>query len=514
MVASTLFLFAPNARAATFVQHGYILINGNSGFTSANGVTGGSGTASDPYLIQGWSINLCWKCYPAYYGIKVANTTATFRIFNVSVSSPTQGQPGYGIVLENVTNGRIDSSVVDVESIFNGPGITVASSRNVVVNANNVAAGGCSNFSNCSTYDSVGVYSSTNVTVSGNSVKAYAPGSVLGVKGSSNVTIVHNTIFMNGYAQIGAPYASSNGITVSSSGNLIISQNSLVNNACAKSIIIGGSSNAQIFENNITNTASSSACGSGIVLQSATGTLVYHNNFVNFSVQASDDNPGKNQWDNGYPSGGNYWSTYAGVDNCRGPQQNICPSPDGIGDTSFSISGGVSVDRYPLMKPFVASTDPSLTVNSTVSFQGVIVSANGSISVAPSDVVGTVSVTATNSTTGAVIFSKTYSVDQQSSSGGTSFLLNVAVSPYPLSLEVTLGDTGGLWGSTMTITRQMDFMGRGSVDIVDLATMAMHYGSSMGSAGYYPRADLDGSGTIDIIDLGTAAAYYGAEAYT
>jgi len=338
--------------AAALKGHSPILINGNSEFAAANGVTGGSGTASDPYVIQGWNINLCWKCYSTYYGIRVANTTAYFRIFSVSVSSPTQGQPGYGIALENVTNGGIDASVVDVESIFNGPGIIVASSRNIVINANNVAAGGCSNFSNCSTYDSVGAYSSTNVTISGNTVKAYASGSALGVKGSSNLTILHNTILMNGYAPIGAPYAPSNGITVSSSGNLRISQNSLINNACAKSIIIGGSNNIQIFENNVT--VPSPPCGSGIILQSTTGAQAYHNNLVNNAVQAFDDNPGKNQWDNGYPSGGNYWSDYNSTDNCSGPQQNVCPSPDGIGDTPYVFSS--SQDNCPLMTPF--AVDP------------------------------------------------------------------------------------------------------------------------------------------------------------
>ncbi|OLB68445.1 hypothetical protein AUI06_11060 [archaeon 13_2_20CM_2_52_21] len=146
---------------------------------------------------------------------------------------------------------------------------------------------------------------------------------------------------------------------VSSSGNVMISQNSVRDAACsayspAKSMIVGGSSNVQIFGNNIT---SSYYCGSGIVLQSATGSIVYHNNLVNNSVQASDDNPGKNQWDNGYPTGGNYWSDYKGVDNCSGPQQNICPNPDGIGDTPYSFSS--AQDNYPLMTPFAA--DPPAT---------------------------------------------------------------------------------------------------------------------------------------------------------
>ena len=352
VLASSLFLFSPKVVASTRVPHSQILISGNSEFIAANGVTVGTGTASDPYVIQGWNITVCWRC--PYYGIEVANTTAYFRIFNVTVSSPITAQPATGILLNNATNGRIDNSVVEDESIFCCGGIIVESSKNIVVNANNVEAGTCNNFSSCSTYDTVGAYGSTNVTISGNSIRADTSGNVLGVRGSSNVSILDNTILMNGLPPIGAPWAPSNGIVVSSSGNVKISQNTVRDSACsayspAMSMIVGGSSNVQIFGNNIT---SSYTCGSGIVFQSATGSLVYHNNLVNSSVQASDDNPGKNQWDNGYPTGGNYWSDYKGVDNCSGAQQNVCPSPDGIGDTPYAFSS--AQDNYPLMTPFAA----------------------------------------------------------------------------------------------------------------------------------------------------------------
>src|SRR2546426_10672179 len=37
--------------------HPPISIEGDAGFTPANGVTGGTGTPSDPYIIEGWEIN-------------------------------------------------------------------------------------------------------------------------------------------------------------------------------------------------------------------------------------------------------------------------------------------------------------------------------------------------------------------------------------------------------------------------------------------------------------------------
>lgn len=86
---------------------------------------------------------------------------------------------------------------------------------------------------------------------------------------------------------------------------------------------------------------------------------VYHNNFVSNRDQANMFSIISGVlFDNGYPSGGNYWSDYAVVDKCSGPLQNLCPSPDGIGDTPYanitigyykSLSG--LVDHYPLMKP-------------------------------------------------------------------------------------------------------------------------------------------------------------------
>jgi hypothetical protein len=48
-----------------------------------------------------------------------------------------------------------------------------------------------------------------------------------------------------------------------------------------------------------------------------------------------------NIWDDGYPSGGNYWSNYTGVD----------INDDGIGDTAHIIDAS-NTDRYPLMGIF------------------------------------------------------------------------------------------------------------------------------------------------------------------
>jgi len=79
----------------------------------------------------------------------------------------------------------------------------------------------------------------------------------------------------------------------------------------------------------------------------------YHNNFINNTDQVYvDEHSNNNIWDDGYPSGGNYWSGYAGVDEKSGPNQDQ-PGSDGIGDVAYTINAN-NTDGYPLMAPFSA----------------------------------------------------------------------------------------------------------------------------------------------------------------
>src|SRR3990170_3478903 len=56
-VLSTGLLYSLPPRASAYTPHPGISILGNGDFTAANGVTGGSGTPSDPYIIEGWDIS-------------------------------------------------------------------------------------------------------------------------------------------------------------------------------------------------------------------------------------------------------------------------------------------------------------------------------------------------------------------------------------------------------------------------------------------------------------------------
>ena len=81
----------------------------------------------------------------------------------------------------------------------------------------------------------------------------------------------------------------------------------------------------------------------------------FENNYIH--VEGGDYASIANVWDNGYPSGGNYWDVYEGGDYYKGFDQNETGS-DGIGDTPYQITT-TNVDRYPLMQPIRLNPDIS-----------------------------------------------------------------------------------------------------------------------------------------------------------
>jgi len=101
-----------------------------------------------------------------------------------------------------------------------------------------------------------------------------------------------------------------------------------------------------IFGNNITDSLLGIYCAMNF------GNSIYHNNFINNTQQVYIPVPSVtiNIWDGGYPSGGNYWSDYTGVDDKSGPNQQL-PGSDGIGDTSYTIDAN-NIDHYPLLNPW------------------------------------------------------------------------------------------------------------------------------------------------------------------
>lgn len=104
------------------------------------------------------------------------------------------------------------------------------------------------------------------------------------------------------------------------------------------------SDNNTLAGNNITN------ADPVVRIASSSFNEIYHNNFIANITQVIGATS-VNFWDNGYPSGGNFWSDYNSTDMFGGPYQNLTGS-DGIGDIPYIINGN-NTDNYPLMKPYV-----------------------------------------------------------------------------------------------------------------------------------------------------------------
>lgn len=202
-----------------------------------------------------------------------------------------------------------------------------------------------------------------NVTLKELKIKRFYIGVYL--TSSSNNTITHNVVTDNG--KVGVQLSESSGNTIENSSiidnavgiwegwgialrlyckeNIIISNN-IVNNGWVGSgiYLYYESSDNIITENYIADHGYS-----GVNLDKAQNNIFYHNNFVNNAYQVASY-MSWSTWDDGYPSGGNYWSDYAGVDEKSGPSQDE-PDSDGIGDTPYDVDEGQ--DCYPLMHPWI-----------------------------------------------------------------------------------------------------------------------------------------------------------------
>jgi len=108
LVVSFLLLLACSAVALPpgfydYINHDPIQINGNGDFVSSSGVTRGSGTPDDPYVISTWNI-VPSSSMGAGTAIRITNTTVTVLIEYVHVQDGR-----YGIFLENATNVTIEN---------------------------------------------------------------------------------------------------------------------------------------------------------------------------------------------------------------------------------------------------------------------------------------------------------------------------------------------------------------------------------------------------------------------
>ncbi|OLD11370.1 hypothetical protein AUF78_13330 [archaeon 13_1_20CM_2_51_12] len=170
---------------------------------------------------------------------------------------------------------------------------------------------------------------------------------------------------------------------------------------------------------------------------------------------------------------------------------------------------------------FSHSTTLTITVaqtqNQTLFFNGVTFQVASSLvnDTSTKSLVGTVRVTATNSTTGMTIFSKNYSLN-------VTFPSSNQIVPAGHTLRFVLVASSlkdGIICSTNPAsapsiqcfaTYNPDVFGLGQINIIDAGGIALAYGSTPGSPHWNPYFDFDLDGYIGITDVGIVFANYGA----
>ncbi|MFQ6107663.1 MAG: nitrous oxide reductase family maturation protein NosD [Thermoplasmata archaeon] len=311
-----------------------------------------------------------------YDGIRVHSSSNIAIDGNKAISNTW-----WGIYLDYSDNITIENS----NASSNRYGMYLRFSTNVTISGNDIRNNGM---------EGIDLYSAANITIVGNSLSNNEFG--IWLENSSGATIVGNSLSNNDWGiyfyHISRDAIVTNnsilsgnnyGLYLLSSHNVTISGNNVSNNRdgirlnyCTNITIADSTASSNNEEgislshsnNSIIANNRVSGNGVGIDLDISGSNKIYHNNFVGNAEQARD-NTDANQWDDGYPSGGNYWSNYTGVDNCSGPNQDNCPDPDVIGDTPYVIDAD-SQDRYPLMFPVgTVYPRPPTTSRATLSGQ-------------------------------------------------------------------------------------------------------------------------------------------------
>ena len=461
-----------------------------------------------------------------YYGIDIDSSSDN------GISGNNIVNDYYGIWLESSSNNGISGNNITANNV---DGMWVdSSSNNNSISGNNITANG-----DCGIW----VDSSSNNGISGNNITNnsygislyyfYSPSNNnsisgntftdcgLSVQDSYQNSVENNTVngkplvYLEGVANYSVDDAgqvilvgcdnimvenlnlsrASVGVQLLETNNSIISGDNLTANNCYGIWLISSFNNS-INGNNITNNYY------GIYFDFSTGNKVY-NNFINntfqvFSYQST------NVWDNGYPSGGNYWSDYDGTDLYSGPYQNQSAS-DGICDTPYVIDAN-NMDNYPLMNPWsppdIAVTD--LTFAKTVIGQ---------------EYTGSVNVTFENlgnkiETFNAAVYANSTCIQSEQTMlamtnctlsfrwNTTGFTYgNYTISAYatPLQGETSTANNN-LTGGTVYVGIPSDINGDETVNKLDATTLSDAFLATLGSSNWNPNADINGDNAVDILD--------------
>jgi parallel beta-helix repeat protein len=300
------------------------------------------------YLVNQKDLTINPATHPNVGFLALVNCTR-MTIQNLSLTNKQKG-----LLIAFTTN----STVSDNSITNNWDGIYLTSSSNNIICGNDIRENNESG---------IRLEWSSNNSIAGNNVSNGDTG--IDIFSSSDDAIMNNALMSNpsfGFSVEGA--------------NIIqqASNNTFLNNTVTGSVcglqFWGGGQCYNTVENNLfysngagiefgENARYNTLCGNtlsnnqyGMIVfgvwpesSKAYGNKIFNNNFIDNTHQASD-NATDNVWNDGYPSGGNYWSDYKSTDLYSGPHQNVTGS-DGITDSPYIIATN-NTDLYPLMGMF------------------------------------------------------------------------------------------------------------------------------------------------------------------
>jgi len=470
---------------------------------------------------------------------------------------------GTGIVLSE----RNNVTIKDMEIIAFYYGVGLSSSSDCIVSGNNIT----NNF-----YVGIALSSSLNNVISGNNVANNINRGISLVSSSSNMVIENNMLSNGGYGCVCFESSSDNnvisgnnitgssnhgvylgfssnntvsgnnitnnnndGVNIYHSSNSMVSENNIIHNGGLGGIYLGFSSNNTVSGNNITNyrdfcvwlycSTNNVVRGNrisrnayGVMLTYSGGNSIYHNDFIR--SRACSETPSENVWDNGYPSGGNYWSDYTDADLYSGPFQNETGG-DGIWDHPYIIDAN-NRDNYPLVRPWTpvigAAVDiiPNvLNLRSNARYITAFIELPSSYNVMDIDVPS-------------ILMNHTIPVDSSApavigdyDSDGIPDLMvklnRTAVLEFILSKGIKYGNVtltisgiayDGIMfeGSDIVRVKMLgDVNADGKVDVKDVSAAGLAYGSYLWHSRWNPDADENEDGKIDARDLSLVARNFG-----
>jgi len=251
----------------------------------------------------------------------------------------------------------VDGAGYTVQGSGGGTGITLTSRNNATIKRTNIKGFDTGIFL-YSTYNST--IAKNNITSNKNGIiisypsEPVPPGPGVPIYPGKNRVIVNNITAND-----------ESGITLGATMNNSVCANDLAKNDIGVRLLYCGYNN--VYANNVANNRlgilSKDSFGGnlyannitenreyGVRLNNCTNHFIHHNNFIRNTHQVHIEYSfSPNVWDDDYPSGGNYWSDYAGVDEKSGLNQDQLGS-DGMGDTPYIVDAN-NRDRYPLMNP-------------------------------------------------------------------------------------------------------------------------------------------------------------------